>query len=140
MIRNAIFAQLLLLLPGIAAAQLPSVTLTVTGADPASGTIEASLFSSSQDFLLEAHLQESGEVAEDGTFTAQFVGLEEGEYAIVVVHDANDNGVFDAGLLGFGGESVGYSNNASSWLGRPNFEDAKFTVNQAGQKIEISLD
>jgi uncharacterized protein (DUF2141 family) len=140
MIRNAIFAQLLLLLPGIAAAQLPSVTLTVTGADPASGTIEASLFSSSQDFLLEAHLQESGEVAEDGTFTAQFVGLEEGEYAIVVVHDANDNGVFDAGLLGFGGESVGYSNDASSWLGRPNFEDAKFTVNQAGQKIEISLD
>jgi uncharacterized protein (DUF2141 family) len=140
MTRNAIIAHLLLLLPGIAAAQLPSVTLTVTGADPASGTIEASLFSSSQDFLMEAHLQESGEVAEDGTFTAQFVGLEEGEYAIVVVHDANDNGVFDAGLLGFGGESVGYSNNASSWLGRPNFEDAKFTVNQAGQKIEISLD
>jgi uncharacterized protein (DUF2141 family) len=140
MTRNAIIAHLLLLLPGIAAAQLPSVTLTVTGADPASGTIEASLFSSSQDFLLEAHLQESGEVAEDGTFTAQFVGLEEGEYAIVVVHVANDNGVFDAGLLGFGGESVGYSNDASSWLGRPNFEDAKFTVNQAWQKIEISLD
>lgn len=136
----AITALLFFLGPEFAWAQLPSVKLKVSGADPAAGTIEATLFDSAQNFLLEAYLQESGEVSEDGTFEAEFAGLAEGEYAIVVVHDANDNGVFDAGLLGFGGESVGYSNNASSWLGRPGFEDAKFTVDSAGQVIHIELD
>jgi uncharacterized protein (DUF2141 family) len=131
---------MLCLLPLAANAQLASVTLNVSGADPATGTIEASLFNAAEDFLLEAYLQESGAVSEDGTFTAEFAGLEEGEYAIVVVHDANDNGVFDAGVLGFGGESVAYSNNASSWLGRPGFTDAKFTVDRTGQTVHISLD
>ncbi len=135
-----LIALLVFLAPGFAWAQLPGIKLTVSGADPATGTIEASLFNSAQDFLMEAFLQESGEVNEDGTFEAEFAGLEEGEYAIVVVHDANDNGVFDAGLFGFGGESVGYSNNASSWLGRPGFEDAKFTVDRAEQTIHIELD
>jgi uncharacterized protein (DUF2141 family) len=121
-------------------AELPSIKLVVSGADPATGTIEATLFNSAQDFLLEAHLQESGDVSEDGSFEAEFIGLEEGEYAIVVVHDANENGVYDAGLLGFGGESVGYSNNASSWFGRPGFDDASFTVDQAGQIVSINLD
>lgn len=138
--RITIAVLLFLLTPVFAWAQLPGLKLTVTGADPATGTIEASLFNSAQDFLMEAFLQESGEVNEDGTFEAEFAGLEEGEYAIVVVHDANDNGVFDAGLFGFGGESVGYSNNASSLLGRPRFEDAKFTVDRAGQTIHIELD
>lgn len=138
--RIAFAALLLSIIPLAAWGQMPSVKLTVSGADPATGTIEATLFNSAQDFLLQAHLQKSGEVAEDGTFEAEFAGLEEGEYAIVVVHDANDNGVFDAGLLGFGGESVAYSNNASTWLGRPGFDDAKFTVDQAGQAIHIALD
>lgn len=139
-IKITLTALLLYLAPGSAWAQLPGVKLTVSGADPATGTIEASLFDSAQDFLLEAFLQESGAVSEDGTFEAEFAGLEEGEYAIVVVHDANDNGVFDAGLFGFGGESVGYSNNAWSLLGRPGFEDAKFTVDGAAQTIHIELD
>lgn len=138
--KTPLAALLLWLVPLSLWAQLPGVTLTVSGADPASGTIEATLFNSAQDFLLDAYLQESGEVAEDGTFEVEFAGLEEGEYAIVVVHDANDNGVYDAGLFGFGGESVGYSNDASSWLGRPGFEDAKFTVDRAGQTVHITLD
>lgn len=131
---------LLALAPQLAVAELPSIKLSVTGVDPATGRIEATLFDSADSFLLEAHLQESGDVTEDGTFEAEFVGLAEGEYAIVVVHDANDNGVFDSGFLGFGGESVGYSNDASSWLGRPGFDNAKFTVNSANQEVHISLD
>lgn len=139
-INKIVPALLLCCSPLVCQAELPSIKLTVTGADPATGTIEATLFNSAQDFLMEAYLQESGEVSEDGTFEAEFAGLEEGEYAIVVVHDANSNGVFDAGLFGFGGESVGYSNDASSWLGRPSFDDAKITVNEEGQTVQISLD
>lgn len=139
-IKYAPIAILLLLLAGQAQAQLPSVKLVVNGADPATGTIEASLFNSVETYLVEPVLQESGEVSEDGTFEAEFAGLLEGEYAIVVVHDANDNGVYDAGLFGFGGESVGFSNDASSWFGRPGFEAARFVVEEAGQTITITLD
>ena len=128
------------LFAGTAHAQLASITLVVNGADPATGNIEATLFSSAEEFLMEAHLQESGAVSEDGSFEAEFFGLVEGEYAIVVVHDANENGVFDAGMFGFGGESVGYSNNVSSWFGRPGFDDAKFTVGSEEQTITINLD
>ncbi|MDX1554448.1 MAG: DUF2141 domain-containing protein [Xanthomonadales bacterium] len=138
--RTALAFTLFVLVPQLTWAELPGIRLTVTGADPATGTIEATLFTSAETFLTEAHLQQSGEVAEDGTFSAEFAGLEEGEYAIVVVHDANENGVFDAGLFGFGGESVGYSNNASSWLGRPSFDDAKFTVEDSELEILINLD
>ena len=133
-------AAILLLLTSEAHAQLPGVKLIVTGADPATGTIEASLFNSSETYLVEPELQQSGKVSEDGSFEAEFAGLLEGEYAIVVVHDANDNGIFDAGLFGFGGESVGFSNGASSWFGRPGFDDAKFVVEEAGQTITINLD
>lgn len=131
---------ILALAPQLALAELPSIKLTVSGAEPATGRIEATLFNTADSFLLEAYLQEAGDVSEEGTFEAVFAGLEEGEYAIVVVHDANDNGVFDTGFLGFGGETVGYSNDASSWLGRPGFENAKFTVDSANQEVHISLD
>ena len=130
----------LLAFSGIAHAELPGITLTVSGANPPTGRIEATLFNSPEGFLRDVFMQQSGDVAEDGTFTAEFVGLDEGEYAIVVVHDANDNGVYDAGLFGFGGEALGYSNGAWSLLGRPDFEDAKFTVNEAGQAVHIDLD
>lgn len=121
-------------------AELPGVKLIVNGADPATGTIEATIFNSAESFLLEAHLQQSGDVAEDGSFEAEFIGLEEGEYAIVVIHDANDNGVYDAGLFGIGGEAIGYSNDASGWFGPPGFEDAKFVIDQADQTVTIVLD
>ena len=120
-------------------AELPSLKVTVTDAVTTTGSIEVTLFNSSESFLKEAFLQQSGIASEDGTFVAEFVGLEEGEYAVVVVHDENDNGAYDSGFLGFGGESLGYSNNASSWLSRPDFDDAKLSIGAEGAEIEISL-
>ena len=121
-------------------AELPSLKVTVTDAATTTGTVEVTLFNSSESFLKEAFLQQGGEVGENGTFVAEFAGLEEGDYAVVVVHDENDNGAYDSGFLGFGGESLGYSNNARSWLGRPDFDDAKLSIGAEGTEIEISLD
>jgi uncharacterized protein (DUF2141 family) len=77
---------------------------------------------------------------EEGQFEVEFSGLPDGEYAVVVVHDANDNGKLDSGFLGFGGENYGYSNNVKPWFGRPDFEDAKFTVDQPETVVEIDFD
>jgi uncharacterized protein (DUF2141 family) len=123
-----------------ASAELSSLKVTVTDAATTAGTIEVTLFDSSESFLKEVFLQQGGKVNENGTFIAEFAGLEEGEYAVVVVHDENDNGAFDSGFLGFGGEGLGYSNNVRSFLGRPDFDDVKLSIGAGSTEIEISID
>ena len=131
---------LLLLSPALALAELPGVWVMVSGLSPATGTVEISLFDSAESFMVEPHLQQSGTAGEDGSFETEFVSLPDGEYAVVVVHDANDNGKLDNGFLGFGGEGYGFSNNAQSWFGWPDFEDAKIMVDQPATLVEINLD
>ena len=126
-----------------AEAQLATITVQVRNPDPASGTAEVSLFNSAESFMREPFLQQSGTFGEDENsapvFTAVFVAVPTGEYAVVVAHDANDNGQLDGGFLGFGGEDYGWSNNVHPWFGWPDFDDAKFTV-EADTEIDISLE
>ena len=133
-------ASLALLCPTLALAALPALSVHVSNALPATGTVEVTLFNSTESFMREAFLQQSGEISESGEFTAQFAGLEEGEYAVVVVHDENGNEAYDNGFLGLGAEGIGYSNNVRSWFGRPDFDDAKFLVNAESTEIEIRVD
>lgn len=111
----------------------------VVDADPPTGTLEISLFANEDQFLKEPYLQTSGPVNENGTYLARFGKLPPGEYAVVVVHDENDNGKLDTGFLGFGGESYAYSNDARPLFGRPGFDEVKFAVT-ADTRIEITLE
>lgn len=111
----------------------------VVHADPPTGTLEISLFATEDLFLKEPFLQTSGPVNDDGTYLARFGKLPPGEYAVVVVHDENDNGKLDTGFLGFGGESYAYSNDAKPLFGRPGFDEAKFAIT-ADTRIEITLE
>lgn len=133
-------ATTLLMLPLLAEAQLATLTVTVRGLGPASGAVEVSVFNSSDSFMITPLLQknESAEGKEELVF--EFSGLLDGQYALVVVHDENGNGVLDTGFLGFGGESYGYSNNPATLLGRPSFEAASFTVGADDLDIDITLD
>jgi len=138
--RHVAILGTLMLMPVLAQAQLAKLTVTIRGLEPATGKLEVSLFNSAESFLKKPLLQNSEPVDGNEEITTEFVGLVEGDYAVVVVHDENDNGVLDTGFLGFGGESYGYSNNAFSWLGRPSFNAARFTVGSEDQKIVIDLD
>ena len=133
-------AGLALIFSGPAEAELPSLAVYVTSTVPATGTLEITLFDSEQNFMQEAFLQLSGEVNEDGTYSGYFAGLEEGDYALVVVNDENGNGGYDSGFLGFGAEPLGYSNNVRPLLGRPDFEDVKFSIGPGVNEIKISLE
>jgi uncharacterized protein (DUF2141 family) len=129
-----------LLSPALARAELSVVRVLASNLSSVTGTVEVTLFDSAESFLKEPYLQQSGKVGEDGSFEVEFVELPEGEYAVVVVHDENDNGKLDSGFLGFGGENYGYSNNIRPWFGRPDFEDAKFTIDQPETVVEIDFD
>jgi len=144
-------ATLLAILPGSAprAEEAPQsvdaasddldLIVRVVDADPPTGTLEISLFANEDQFLKEPYLQTSGPVNENGTYLARFGKLPPGEYAVVVVHDENDNGKLDTGFLGFGGESYAYSNDARPLFGRPGFDEVKFAVT-ADTRIEITLE
>ncbi|RPH93529.1 MAG: DUF2141 domain-containing protein [Lysobacterales bacterium] len=136
-------AALLALLPVIGQAATGDesfdLTVRVVDADPVTGTLEISLFSSAEAFLKQPYLQTSGTVNEDGSHQALFAKLPPGEYAVVVVHDENGNGKLDTGFLGFGGESYAYSNDARPLFGRPSFDEVKFAVGSA-TRITISLE
>jgi len=145
-------ATSLLLLPTLAEAQFltedpflendqwANLTVLVHGLKTKSGTVEVSLFDTADSFLKTPIVQQSVTVEENKEISTSFVDLLVGDYAIVVVHDENDDGVLDTGILGFGGESYGYSNNVKPWLGRPDFEAVKFTVSEEDLEIVISLE
>jgi len=136
---TSLLTSMLLFSPIPASAELSSLKVTVTDATTTTGTVEVTLFDSGESFLKKAFLQQGGKLAENGTFVAEFAGLGEGEYAVVVVHDENDNGTYDSGFLGFGGERLGYSNNVRPFLGRPDFDEVKLSIGAGLTEIEISL-
>lgn len=120
--------------------RMPRLTVNVEGLTPEAGKVELSLFNSAETFMAEPFLQDSGKPNENGTLKVTFLNVFEGEYGLVVVHDENDNGLYDAGFLGlFGAEPVGYSNDASPWLGRPSWEAVSFEV-QEDLEITIHMD
>jgi len=131
---------LALLSPSTLMAELPGVTVRVTNFPTTSGTVEVSLFDSAESFLVAPYLQKSGKVDESGNFETRFVSLPAGEYAVVVVHDANDNGQLDRGFLDIGGEDYGYSNQVKPWFGRPDFDEVKFVFDETEVVVEINLD
>lgn len=125
--------------PLCARAELPTITVRVTHPGVETGTVEVSLFNSAETFMKKPFLQYSGHLEKDGSFTATFAAVPEGKYAVVVVHDENDNGILDRGFLGLGGESYAFSNGVRPWFGWPDFDDAAFTVEQSVQ-VDIALD
>lgn len=128
------------LIPLQALAEVTTLDVKVTGADPATGTIEVTVFKTAEDFLKEKHLQKQCMPSKEGSCSVNFLMSMPGEYAVVVVHDANDNKKLDNGFLGFGAEAYAYSNDASNPLfGRASFDDAKISVS-GDTRIEISLD
>ena len=139
--RNALLAGLALAAATPAAlADSVELTVTVSGARPPTGSVEITLFNSAASFLNQPYKQTPCTPAEDGSCTVSFTSLPEGDYALVVVHDANGNRKLDNGFLGFGAERFAYSNDASNPLfGRASFDDAKIRLDVTTE-IAISLD
>lgn len=66
--------------------------------------------------------------ARDGAVTLVFQGLEPATYAVVVLHDENENMKLDRSWIGKPKEGWGMSNNPKPHLSAPPFESARFTI------------
>lgn len=123
--------------PAGAADRLARLTVDVDGLEPPTGRVEVSLFETAESFMKKPYLQQVQAIDGQTRLQFEFAGIAPGDYAIVVVHDENDNGLYDAGFLGFGGEGLGYSNDARPLLGRPSFDAAHFTVE--GEDLTVTI-
>lgn len=74
-----------------------------------------------------------------GTLSLVFPDLAEGRYAVSVMHDENGDGVLDANLLGVPMEGYGFSNDASGFMGPPDFSDASVVVGDEPVHAVITL-
>lgn len=74
-----------------------------------------------------------------GTQCVVFTDLKPGIYAIVVIHDENNNSKLDANVLGIPTEAYGFSNDARGLLAAPDFKDAAITLEDANRETRITL-
>ena len=68
-----------------------------------------------------------------------FAQLHPGRYAVIVIHDENDNGRLDENIIGVPTEGYGFSNDARGFLSAPSFDAAAVTIDGEDRNVVISL-
>lgn len=112
-----------------------SITVKVDNAFSNEGHMMISLHTE-DTFMKSKGVQSFKSDIEDGAVTVTFENITPGNYAIMVLHDANDNGKMDFDTTGRPNESYGMSNNPMLF-GPPTFTDAKFLLLNEDMEINV---
>ena len=134
------------------AARATELRVTVTGVRSDNGELLIGLYESAKGFEgAIANAETSGIMADrnrlvgvamrarSGSQQAVFTQLPPGRYAVIVVHDENDNGRLDANALGVPTEGYGFSKDARGFLSAPSFDAAAISIGDADASISLSL-
>lgn len=125
----------------VSAQEKSRLTLNVEGTLSEDGKLRAALFDSPDGFpdsLQNGQQVVSGKVNGD-TSQLIFDAVPFGEYAIVVFHDENNNGLLDKNSKGIPLEPIGVSNNTKMKLGPPKFDRCTFEISTIDHLVEVSL-
>jgi uncharacterized protein (DUF2141 family) len=133
-----------LLLAQPAALSAPSrgtIAVTLTGVQGGEGSLRAKLVASGEGFpASDAHVVAKQRIAAQGPGTRfVFEGVPYGEYALVCLHDADDDAELDRGALGLPSEGLGFSSGARIRFGPPDFEEARFRLAAPELELEVEL-
>lgn len=112
-----------------------TVTVTIENVLNDNGLIMASLHSD-ETFMKGAGIIDLADEAKKGEVTLTFENVKPGTYAIMVLHDENENSRMDFEANGMPKESYGMSGNAMV-MGPPTFNDAKFDVTTEDLEFKI---
>ncbi|MBL6449524.1 DUF2141 domain-containing protein [Fulvivirga sp. 29W222] len=114
-----------------------NLTVKIEGSIASAGKLQLALYSSENDWLKNEMKTLYIDVAQDDNHTFHIEGLSVGTYAIAVIHDKNNNGELDMGMMG-PTEKYGFSNNARGMFGPATYSDASFYV-EYDEVITIKL-
>ena len=113
------------------------VTLTVTVENVQNNKgIVAFALHTKETFMKGIGVANASSKVEGDKVQVTFNNVSPGEYAIMVLHDENENNRMDYHDNGKPKESYGMSNNVMSF-GPPQYEDAKFLV--SNEDLELSI-
>jgi len=105
-----------------------TLTVAVEGVANSRGVVGVLVFNSADGWpeRFVAALGAKAVPAQEGLTEIVISDLEEGEYAVVVLHDENENKKLDRNWLRLPTEQWGMSNNPKPFLSAPSFSDASF--------------
>ena len=118
-----------------------SIHVHIHGIRNALGTIKAVLYGPNpEDFLVKGKkADKEREPAQKKSMTLCVAAPKEGQYAVVVYHDENDNHKFDRNWIGLPTEGFGVSNNPRFFLAPPAFEESAFEVKGELTKVDVEM-
>lgn len=135
-------ALLLILLPFSVSSAFSACPLKVVaeGVENTTGKVGFLVFTSPEGWPKDAEQSEMrhAEDAAVGDITWALDNLEPGEYAIVALHDENENMKLDRNFIGVPKEGWGMSNNPSPKLKAPKYEAAVFQ-HACGTELSIRM-
>ncbi|BAZ48684.1 hypothetical protein NIES4103_12930 [Nostoc sp. NIES-4103] len=117
------------------------LTVEIKGLRNQKGTLCFSLFSNEQGFpnRSDRAIASRCVAAKEASISATFDQLAPGNYAVAVIHDANDDGKLNTGFLGIPKEGFGFSRNPKIGIGAPSFQDtAIFVAKESTIQIDLN--
>ena len=109
---------------------------TVTNVLKEGGEVIFALYDSEENFSKRTPSAIKKVVPAAGKASVRFEEVKPGTYVVIVMHDLNGNEQMDFDLNGMPKEDYGSSNNVMR-MGPPNFNDAKFKVENKSVTLEI---
>ncbi|CAI9430136.1 putative protein conserved in bacteria [Candidatus Ornithobacterium hominis] len=121
----------------ITQAQTAHLSVEIKNIKSKKGKVLIALFNSEKGFPHENEFMTVQLEPEENIIQHRFKNVPKGIYAVAVLHDENNNGKMDIGMLG-PKEKYGFSNDARSLISAPTFKKASFK-HSGNQKIIIHL-
>ncbi|MDO1500120.1 DUF2141 domain-containing protein [Winogradskyella maritima] len=112
-----------------------TITVTVDNVVSNEGKVSFALHTK-DTFMKAAPVATAESKIEDGKVSITFEDVAPGEYAIIALHDANENDKMDFQPNGMPKENYGTSNNVMSF-GPPQYDDAKFIISDKDLDLKI---
>jgi uncharacterized protein (DUF2141 family) len=116
-----------------------TLTVNVSAFRNTKGVLGCRLYAGPTGFPMQATFKAQQAVPIHGaTARCTFAGLEPGTYAVVVLHDENQNQKVDKNFLGIPIEGYGVSNNKTYATSAPRWDESKFQV-PAGRDVVVPI-
>lgn len=68
-----------------------------------------------------------------------FDNIPQGQYAVSVIHDENENGELDKNWVGIPKESFGFSKKSLGMFGPPSFQETSFVLGEKGVSVSVKM-
>jgi len=116
-----------------------TLTVVITNIKSYEGELEIGIFQDSNEYPQEGSQMYKLRIpVSKDSLEVEFPNLTDGEYAIVLFHDINNDSICNMNFIGYPKEPYGFSNNKRPFFRTPSFNATKFSVTE-DKKIYIKL-